>query len=335
MTELEIKSARYSYLDEAALYLTQEQKEAYWLSVRVNIRSYRPPRSFSFRRNPPQTIWGYATGVYQECVVFEKAVRFDYEQIYDDFDSYHQLARLMCIYASLNVDNLVMIAAAVGGPGVGVLQRPQGLTPKLIRRLDSIRVRLDVPAQFDFEVFWNPDPTTEDPCNYERKETPEPPEQPSNPPGPGAGGASSPAANPAQNNGEAIGPLSRVPAGAFPGDFSPRNEGALPTKIKINTPVELYSTCLASGSPTTRWDDVRVITGVYDPGLFAAELYGSGSYAGSSAGFNILYNGVVIINIPNPALLSIGAVVVTEVPDSFPDPTRPENISSDPCNFFP
>jgi len=297
MNELEIKTARHSYLDDATLYLSQEQKEAYWLSIRINIRSYRPPRSFSFRRNPPQTVWGYATGVYQECVVWEKGIRFDYEQIYDDFDSYSQLARLMCIYASMNVDNLVMIAAAVGGPGVGVLQRPAGLTPKLIRRLDSVRVRLDVPAQFDFEVFWNPDPTTEDPCNYERVEPPDPPEQPSDPPGPGDGGASSPAANPIQNDGEEVGPLSAIPPGAFPGDFGPRNSAGSSPAVRVRIVGQAINGRNLGCNVLDPVDDLIELTGQQyslNAADYSVTLDGSfdpGGCVGARAGYTIRYLG--------------------------------------------
>lgn len=228
---IEVKSQTVTYFDEATFYLTEEQIDAIFLEVRINILSYRDPVSLAFTRNPPQSVWGWVTGCYQECIVSEQAIRFDYERVYRDTRDYQQIATLFCIYYKAAMESLGSLGEAIPNIGQFQIQGVDAIDNVVRRGVDSFRFKGLIPMVFSFEVFWIPKPDVGE-CTPPEIEPDEaaPPGGAPNPPGPSS---SSPGASPIANGGQAIGPMSSVPPGSFGGDFGPRNAGGQITRIRV------------------------------------------------------------------------------------------------------
>lgn len=208
------------------MYLTPEQRQALFLEIRISIASYEAPISFSNTRNPQQTVWGWATLVYQESVTAEVAVRFDYQTIYRDFDSYKLLSQALCIYYKQETENLKTLTNLL--PGGLLVQYPeiQGLSVSLNRGIDSVRFVSLAKTNFTVDVFWEPD-LLEGPCQSVPVEVVDPAPQPSPSPSP-EGENSSPGSSPVANGGLPVGSLSGIPEGAFAGDYGDRNLPSTP-----------------------------------------------------------------------------------------------------------
>jgi hypothetical protein len=213
------------YYDSAAYYLSQEQREASFLQLQVNIRKFRPPISESFKRNPPQTVWGYVTLCYQQAIIQEIELRYDYQTIYRDLQEYSLLAQLMCVYFDAITDNQKSIADSNTAQLPYTIRTVEGLVPTINRPLDSIRVVTIVPTVFDIIAVWTVDDEAPDPCAPVRIDTPIPADEPTgaNPYDPTQNSdpsdepESTPGADPTDPD------KSAIPSGAPDGDFGPRN----------------------------------------------------------------------------------------------------------------
>lgn len=290
-----IQTQTVTYFDDATIYLTEEQVNSYYLMVRVNILSYRPPISLSFARNPPQSVWGWVTGVDQEAVVFETGLRFDYQQIYEDYDSYKQLAQLLCLYYQATSENLGSLGQAIPTSIPFTIKNVNQLSPFVRRRLDSIRVRTLVPTTFSIELFWLPDMLTGECAGaLANVPPPAPPGGSPNPPGPDS---SSPGANPIANGGIPIGPMSSIPPGAYSGDFGGRNN-ATPARYSIRVVGEAINGRGLGCSVLDPTDDTFILEGIGsdDPGDYTVTLDGGpvAACAGANSGFNLRYLGQVV-----------------------------------------
>lgn len=171
---LTILTATTRYLDFGAVYLTEDQMKAAFLELRVSIISMQSPLSESFRRNPPQSVYGYLTTCYQECVYEEIECRYDYQSLYRDLDSYRLLAQLDCIYYDAIATNQNSIAGSNTAQGPYTILQVDGLTNVLRRPVDSFRFKGLNPCVFDFILYWSVDSTDYGNCGVEVFDLPAP-----------------------------------------------------------------------------------------------------------------------------------------------------------------
>lgn len=169
-----ILSERVRFLDFGAYYLSPTQIASPFLEVRVNIHEIQSPLSVSFLRNPSQSVYGYVTTCYQECVYEEIQVRYDYQSVYRNFDSYQLLAQLECIYYGAITQNQRNIADANGAQSPYTTVSVAGLTNFIKRPVDSFRFKGINPCVFDFEVFWLFDDTDYGVCGAVGEDLPVP-----------------------------------------------------------------------------------------------------------------------------------------------------------------
>jgi hypothetical protein len=161
------------YLDKGALYLTQEQMDSPFLELRVKILEIQSPLSVSFRRNPPQSVYGYLTTSYQGCVYDEVECRFDYQSIYRRTADYRLIAQLLCIYYRAVAANQKSIADSNAAQGPFTILSPAGLTSDVATPIDSFRFVGLNPCVFDFEIYWLVDDTDFGTCGVEIFDLPE------------------------------------------------------------------------------------------------------------------------------------------------------------------
>ncbi len=161
---LTILTSTVRFADYGAIYLTESQMKAAFLELRVSIQKIQSPVSVSFQRNPPQSVFGYLTTCYQECVYDEIQCRYDYQSLYRSFDNYQLLAQLECIYYRAIAANQNSIASTNTTQGPYSILQVEGLTTAIRRPVDSFRFKAINPAIFDMILFWSYDDTDYSNC---------------------------------------------------------------------------------------------------------------------------------------------------------------------------
>ena len=164
---LTILTATTRYVDYGAIYLTEDQMKASFLELRVSIVKMQSPISTSFLRNPPQSVYGYLTTCYQECIYDEIQCRYDYQSLYRHLDNYQLLAQLECIYYRAIAANQNSIASSNAAQGPYTILQVDGLTAAIRRPVDSFRFRGINPCIFDFHLFWSYDDTNYETCGVQ------------------------------------------------------------------------------------------------------------------------------------------------------------------------
>lgn len=241
-----LKTASYSFLDKGAVYLTKEQMDSPFLSVRYGQDSSSGYESLSREWNPERSVYARVTGCYQEAIQWEKLVRYDYEQVFYELDDFAYLGVILCAYFK---ETVTLINPTVGG----LLDYVFGIGPVLGRQVDSIRAVSNRPGQFTIELVWDDRTQFNSPCRPTVIQTPVAPIEavPAAPPPHSL--TTSPAATPA-NTANAILPLTVIPPGRFANDFGARNNQGLFWAYRYQIlvpPCSAPRTVLAYGMPRT------------------------------------------------------------------------------------
>lgn len=223
---LTILASSSRFADYGAVYLTSDQMKAAYLELRINIQKIQSPISTSFLRNPPQSVYGYLTTCYQECIYDEIQCRYDYQSLYRHISDYQLLAQLECLYYRAIATNQNSIASSNTAQGPYTILQVDGLTTVLRRPIDSFRFRAINPAIFDMELFWSYDDTDYGSCGVQLLDLPNPPIPSRDAPGYDATRNSNPnaaseqvTASPPTDTGK-----TKVPENSPTTDFSPRND---------------------------------------------------------------------------------------------------------------
>lgn len=223
---LTILTATTRYADYGAIYLTEDQMKASFLELRVSIVKMQSPISTSFLRNPPQSVYGYLTTCYQECIYDEIQCRYDYQSLYRHLDNYQLLAQLECVYYRAIAANQNSIASSNAAQGTYTILQVDGLTAAIRRPVDSFRFRGINPCIFDFHLFWSYDDTDYETCGVQVLDLPPivapsndaPPYDPDRHSDPNAASEQITSDLPTDND------KTKVPDDSPETDFSPRND---------------------------------------------------------------------------------------------------------------
>lgn len=340
-----------------SLVLTEEQRRAKSLTVVIEkVKEGSTREYFNFRPPEPRGFWGYIQLMQRDAVVLETQLEYRrHRLLHWDRADLQYLIELRCLVKALGALVICGLNAVLqdntapgsGGSGGSEASLEDCLIPWATARdrSDQIQEESVTAIWYSFEPGFSGFITLNrqdyaKPCDDEAgsgSQAQPPAEAPkageSGPGSAGGGGQRSGATPPTGRSSDPLADIQKPPQDQPAGPPSPTADTQV--KTKVLTTVTLWSTCIQNGAPVTVWDDVRLFDGRIEASSITVETFGTGSYPGSIAGFNIKEGNSVIATVANPALLSANLAQVVYVPESTPAPTRPENIQSDPCSLFP
>lgn len=340
-----------------ALLLTENQRKAKSLTVTIEkVKDSSVKEYYNFRPPEPRSFWGYLQLVQRDFIVREIQLEYRRHQVLHwDRAIMQYMIEMRCLVKALGKLTICGLNAVLNdnttpdpGGGGGNEQTLEDCLPDWViarDRSDQVQTDAITAIWYSFEPGFSGfcTLTIQDyakPCDDEagsgtqaQPTAQAPASGESGSGGAGGGGERGGATPPSNRTSDPLSDISRPPQDVPGGPPSP--EPQTQVKTKVLTTVTLWSTCTQTGTPVTIWDDVRLFNGRIEASEVSVETFGSGSFPGTIAGFNIKQGGSTIASVTNPALLSASLTQVVYVPVTTPDPTRPENIQSDPCLLFP